>query len=84
MLPDVESRGMWFIGGYLGIDRTYEIVPKTIHSITIRNRRGARTMIPVPDGIYVSPGQRTANHQPCQAARQAAPGVPQKCLPRAQ
>jgi hypothetical protein len=81
-LPGVESRGISFSNGSLGISRTYEIVPKTIHSITIRNTHGTRTTIPVPDGIYVSPAQRTVNSRTCRASRPTGPPVRFRCLPR--
>jgi hypothetical protein len=69
-------------GGSLGISRTYRILPKTFHSITIRTSRGKGT-IPVPDGIYVSPPQRTDNRLLCGTGREAPAGVPQKCHPSA-
>jgi hypothetical protein len=81
-LPDVESHGISFSSGSLGIARTYEIVPKTIHSIMIRNIHGTRTTIPVPDGIYVSSAERRRTSGPCRAARQAGAGIPNRCLPR--
>ncbi len=82
-LPRIETQGLTMTDGSLGIERTYEIVPKTIRSITIRNTLGTRITIPVPDGIYVSPARRTVNSRPCQAAGHAAAGIPFRCLPRA-
>jgi hypothetical protein len=58
-LAHVESQGLFMTSGFLGVERTYEIVPKSIHHISVRTSRGTRTTIPVPDGIYVSPAQRT-------------------------
>lgn len=60
LLPDVETRGIFMSGGSLGVTRTYRLLPKTIHSITVRTGSGQRTTIPVPDGIYVSPSNPTA------------------------
>ena len=57
-LAHVESQGIYMTAGSLGIDTTYRILPKTIQQITIHTSSGART-IAVPDGIYVSPSQRT-------------------------
>jgi hypothetical protein len=58
LLPRVETQGISLTGGSLGISRTYRLVPKTIHSITIRTSTGRHT-IPLPDGIYVSPSRRS-------------------------
>lgn len=57
LLPGVQTRGLTMTVGSLGASTTDTIVPKTIHTITVRTARGTRT-IPVPDGIYVSPSQR--------------------------
>jgi hypothetical protein len=58
LLPHVETQGISLTGGSLDISTTYRLVPKTIHSITIRTSTGRHT-IPVPDGIYVSPNRRS-------------------------
>jgi hypothetical protein len=58
-LASAESHGVAFTSTVLGVTTTYEIVPKKIHRITIHTRHGTRTTIPLPDGIYVSPSQRT-------------------------
>jgi hypothetical protein len=58
LLPGVETQGISLTGGALGISRTYRLVPRTIHSITIRTSHGTRT-IPLPDGVYVSPSRRS-------------------------
>ena len=81
LLPGVESRGVSFTSGFLGIQRTFEIVPKTVHTITVRNSRGIRTTIPVPDGIYVSPRQRT--QLLCRSPGMSRLSVLHKCPPRA-
>jgi hypothetical protein len=57
-LAPVESQGVSVTYGAFGVQRTYKIVPKSIHHISVRTSRGTRTTIPVPDGIYVSPAQR--------------------------
>lgn len=74
-LARADSQALRFISGYLGVDTMYEIVPKTIHSITIRTSSGLRTTIPLPDGIYVSPSRRSRQSP---LARCPHPGVPCK------
>src|ERR1035441_2424222 len=73
---------IYMTGGSLGISRTYRILPKTFHSITIRTSRGKGT-IPLPNEIYTSPPQRTDNRLLCGTGREAPAGVPQKCHPSA-
>jgi hypothetical protein len=60
LLADAESHGMTLTIGYFGVRTNYRMVPKTIHSITVRTSGGARKTIALPDGIYVSPSQRTS------------------------
>ncbi len=57
-LADAEAHGTGFGGASLGVTITGEIVPKTIHRITIHTSRGTRT-IPVPDGVYASTSRQT-------------------------
>ena len=83
LLPQVRSRGLFMTGGSLGVSRTYRLLPKTVHTITVRNSRGIPTTIPVPDGIYVSPSQRTDTSRIlCRSRPLSRPGAPTKCLPR--
>ena len=81
LLPQVKSQGIYMTSGSLGVSRTYEIVPNTVQTITVRNSRGIRTTIPVPDGIYVSPSKRT--QRLCRSPGAGRPGVLHKCPPRA-
>lgn len=61
LFPGVESRGISFTSGFLGIQRTFEIVPKTVRSITVRNSRGIRTTIRVPDGSTSAPANEPSS-----------------------
>jgi hypothetical protein len=53
VLPGAETQGLTMTQSSFDAPTTiYKLVPKTIHSITVRLNGGART-IRVPDGIYV-------------------------------
>jgi hypothetical protein len=50
-----ETQGIAFTTGLLETSRTYWVVPKSVHSITVRAGDGTRRTIRPPYGVYVSP-----------------------------
>ncbi len=58
-LTSAESEGVGFSAGSYGVATvTYQIVPKSIPTITIQTSRGVRKTIRVPDGVYVGPASQ--------------------------
>lgn len=61
-LAKAESHGAGLSSGRPGgLTTTYQVLPKTIPTITIRTSRGTRKTIHPPDGVYV--GQTGASHR---------------------